>query len=274
MHDPRIGRFFAIDPLVDKYPHYSPYSFSGNKVLNAIELEGAEEFFINQFNPGLVFWNIYGRDYDNKKDEGPQLMTLSQDANGRAIAGQLPWDVIRFTNTARLAGSFAAASWPPNSIHTSANGTATPNSIESFNLVVPSGAGNADGTTGAGPFMINLTGFSAAAGVNLTLVDNFGNMLYNGPPGAGIAIGLFNNTTAIRATITNTTANAAPFNVEITIPGTTDNAQTVAAGDSSNKDVNNTSPTNPTTVVTNTSVTVGRPTPASSSTNPINEISQ
>ncbi|MBI3134513.1 MAG: hypothetical protein HYZ14_07520 [Bacteroidetes bacterium] len=42
MHDPRIGRFFAVDPLDYKYPYYSPYSFSGNIVINARELEGLE----------------------------------------------------------------------------------------------------------------------------------------------------------------------------------------------------------------------------------------
>jgi len=42
MHDPRIGRFFAVDPLTSKYPHYSPYSFSGNRVIDMIELEGLE----------------------------------------------------------------------------------------------------------------------------------------------------------------------------------------------------------------------------------------
>jgi RHS repeat-associated protein len=46
MHDPRIGRFFAVDPLTAKYPHYSPYSFSGNKVIHAIELEGLEEYVV------------------------------------------------------------------------------------------------------------------------------------------------------------------------------------------------------------------------------------
>jgi len=46
MHDPRVGRFFAIDPLTKKYPHYSPYSFSGNRVIDAIELEGLEEILI------------------------------------------------------------------------------------------------------------------------------------------------------------------------------------------------------------------------------------
>ena len=43
MHDPRIGRFFAVDPLTAKYPHYTPYSFSGNKVIHMVELEGLEE---------------------------------------------------------------------------------------------------------------------------------------------------------------------------------------------------------------------------------------
>jgi len=43
MHDPRVGRFFAIDPLIAKYPHYTPYSFSGNKPIQYIELEGLEE---------------------------------------------------------------------------------------------------------------------------------------------------------------------------------------------------------------------------------------
>ncbi|TBN17930.1 hypothetical protein EYD46_06390 [Hyunsoonleella pacifica] len=43
MHDPRIGRFFAVDPLIHQYPWYSSYSFAGNKVLQFIELEGLEE---------------------------------------------------------------------------------------------------------------------------------------------------------------------------------------------------------------------------------------
>ncbi|WP_308993698.1 polymorphic toxin type 50 domain-containing protein [Mariniflexile litorale] len=44
MHDPRVGRFFATDPLTHKYPWYSPYQFAGNKVIEFNELEGLEEF--------------------------------------------------------------------------------------------------------------------------------------------------------------------------------------------------------------------------------------
>lgn len=43
MHDPRVGRFFAVDPLTHAYPWYSPYQFSGNKVIQFIEREGLEE---------------------------------------------------------------------------------------------------------------------------------------------------------------------------------------------------------------------------------------
>ena len=43
MHDPRVGRFFAVDPLTAKYPWYSPYQFGGNSPIMSIELEGLEE---------------------------------------------------------------------------------------------------------------------------------------------------------------------------------------------------------------------------------------
>ena len=59
MHDPRLGRFFATDPLEIKYPYYSPYQFSGNRVIDMIELEGLEPYeatvaeIITKLKPGL-----------------------------------------------------------------------------------------------------------------------------------------------------------------------------------------------------------------------------
>ncbi len=50
MHDPRVGRFFAVDPLASKYPWYTPYQFAGNKVIWATELEGLEENYTNDGN--------------------------------------------------------------------------------------------------------------------------------------------------------------------------------------------------------------------------------
>jgi RHS repeat-associated protein len=43
MHDPRIGRFFARDPLSRDYPWNSPYAFSENDPINFVDLEGQEK---------------------------------------------------------------------------------------------------------------------------------------------------------------------------------------------------------------------------------------
>ena len=47
MHDPRVGRFFAVDPLAPDYPHNSPYAFSENRLIDAIELEGLEKLLLH-----------------------------------------------------------------------------------------------------------------------------------------------------------------------------------------------------------------------------------
>lgn len=53
MHDPRIGRFLSIDPLAASYPWNSPYAFSENRVIDGVELEGAERLSVH--TPGWVF---------------------------------------------------------------------------------------------------------------------------------------------------------------------------------------------------------------------------
>jgi RHS repeat-associated protein len=54
IHDPRIGRFLSLDPLMSSYPWNSPYAFSENRVIDGIDLEGLEwENFLTNFkNPG------------------------------------------------------------------------------------------------------------------------------------------------------------------------------------------------------------------------------
>lgn len=62
MHDPRVGRFFATDPLEKEYVHNSPYAFSENRVIDGSELEGLEwaprimPFFEagSQFKPPVI----------------------------------------------------------------------------------------------------------------------------------------------------------------------------------------------------------------------------
>ena len=48
MHDPRVGRFFAVDPLAFKYSYNSPYAFSENRVIDGLEFEGLEVNLINE----------------------------------------------------------------------------------------------------------------------------------------------------------------------------------------------------------------------------------
>ncbi|MBK6482158.1 MAG: hypothetical protein IPG01_03260 [Chitinophagaceae bacterium] len=42
MSDPRLIRFWSVDPLSAKYPWLSPYSFSSNRLIDRNELEGLE----------------------------------------------------------------------------------------------------------------------------------------------------------------------------------------------------------------------------------------
>ncbi|TRX00128.1 RHS repeat-associated core domain-containing protein [Flavobacterium gawalongense] len=65
MHDPRVGRFFARDPLEKSYPWNSPYAFSENRVIDGKELEGLEYYqaidsphdadILDSFSPGFAF---------------------------------------------------------------------------------------------------------------------------------------------------------------------------------------------------------------------------
>ncbi len=67
MHDPRVGRFFAVDPLTKKYPFYSPYQFAGNTPIQSIDLEGLEDYHYT------LSWN--------KNGENPQLKLVSEQSD-------------------------------------------------------------------------------------------------------------------------------------------------------------------------------------------------
>ena len=61
MHDPRIGRFFAVDPLAKKYPWNSSYAFSENRVIDGVELEGLEVKAVGKVvTTSFVFSGIAG----------------------------------------------------------------------------------------------------------------------------------------------------------------------------------------------------------------------
>ena len=48
-YDPSLARFHNVDPLAQEYAYQSPYNFSENRVIDGIELEGAERLSIHNW---------------------------------------------------------------------------------------------------------------------------------------------------------------------------------------------------------------------------------
>jgi RHS repeat-associated protein len=92
MHDPRIGRFFAVDPLSPKYPWNSSYAFSENNVMDAIELEGLEKFSfkvhmaMNTGNPALGVVSFVDDWYDDRAKSNVNALGRGLDKAVTAIA--------------------------------------------------------------------------------------------------------------------------------------------------------------------------------------------
>ncbi len=80
VYDPRIARFFSIDPLTKQFPWYSPYQFAGNKPIIALDLDGKEEV-------------IVVNKYSNGKQDGPQKTYTNKDAEFKSLVQNLPKDL-------------------------------------------------------------------------------------------------------------------------------------------------------------------------------------
>jgi RHS repeat-associated protein len=99
MHDPRLGRFMSIDPLASKYPHNSPYAFSENRVIDAIELEGLEANLAiagkGQLKGGWLHSTAYTKEqikyfYGRAKSYGDKYgFTVLQVSTGSELVGEL-----------------------------------------------------------------------------------------------------------------------------------------------------------------------------------------
>ncbi len=97
MHDPRLGRFFAIDPLAKDFPWNSQYAFSENRVLDCIELEGREASHVTETqNPGtpatggLPFTDISVSEVLNAANQRQDLNIIDNATGLRAAgAGQI-----------------------------------------------------------------------------------------------------------------------------------------------------------------------------------------
>lgn len=56
IYDTRVGRFLSVDVLTSNYPWYSPYQFAGNTPIQAIDIDGLEEYVVVKtlFKSGAV----------------------------------------------------------------------------------------------------------------------------------------------------------------------------------------------------------------------------
>jgi hypothetical protein len=57
-YDKKQRRFTSIDPLTAKYPWYTPYQFAGNKVIQAVDLDGAEELRVTLMGKDVQYRNV------------------------------------------------------------------------------------------------------------------------------------------------------------------------------------------------------------------------
>jgi len=89
MHDPRLGRFFAVDPLASSYPWNSPYAFSENRVIDAVELEGLEKMVLsdsqgsqNTVETGPTSMKDQINQFESMPQSGPEESYISEFNDG------------------------------------------------------------------------------------------------------------------------------------------------------------------------------------------------
>lgn len=88
MHDPRLGRFFAVDPLTAKYPWNSPYAFSENRVVDSKELEGAEsQIVIFNYSSGAFSVSKIQLEKDGPLGNGVAAVILGTDLKRNVLYG-------------------------------------------------------------------------------------------------------------------------------------------------------------------------------------------
>ncbi|WP_264560627.1 RHS repeat domain-containing protein [Flavobacterium sp. N2270] len=108
MHDPRVGRFLSVDPLTKQYPHNSPYSFSENRVIDGMELEGLEYLSFHEarieFQSGRLYFKL-----ENYNDNFQKVFKQNNPIFGLGANGALSESVF-YTKQYNNADNFTANS--------------------------------------------------------------------------------------------------------------------------------------------------------------------
>jgi RHS repeat-associated protein len=86
IYDPRLGRFLSVDPLAYSFPYFTPYQFSGNMPIAAVDLDGLEQYVVT-----------YYKDQNNKTTKIEIRAAFSND--GKVIDQQIH----KYENTEKIA---------------------------------------------------------------------------------------------------------------------------------------------------------------------------
>jgi len=80
IYNAQLGKFLSVDPLMKKFPWYTPYQFAGNTPLAAVDLDGLEELIIIRWYDGdnfkgVTYFRIMNSDdrLPNKRNGGDGL---------------------------------------------------------------------------------------------------------------------------------------------------------------------------------------------------------
>ena len=114
-----IGKFLSVDPLMKKYPWYTPYQFAGNKPIFSIDLDGLEDVgylwilqgeigspklaFPKDYNTSpieaqLLIFQSYSRAAGNNKQYQYRYSNYSLDVNVKDAGGSAAQLKLGFTN--------------------------------------------------------------------------------------------------------------------------------------------------------------------------------
>ena len=94
-YDPRIGRFWGIDPLTKKYPWYSPYQYAGNSPIKNVDLDGLEPAG-NQGDWEVVPGSVSAYTASHKTAGGKTVIARAEQQKVKDKAGFTGW-ITHFT---------------------------------------------------------------------------------------------------------------------------------------------------------------------------------
>ena len=101
IYSPGLGRFLSVDPLQKNYPYYTPYQFSGNTPIQAVDLDGREpkrpKMLTNDlgwFKPVIGHWNYIALLPSERSSSGYELQNMG---SSKAVVWE--YEYIAWTGT-------------------------------------------------------------------------------------------------------------------------------------------------------------------------------